>query len=377
MIQLLMTKIIFAGDLIPKNKKEFHYSEELELKIKDSVLSLINLEAPITNSINPIKKTGNNFKARSNDLAPFEKFGFTHYCLANNHIMDYGEESLIDTINELSKNKYKYFGAGKNLTEAKVPILFEEKGLKFAFINACDKEFSIATDNLPGANPFDIIEIYEQVIELKKNIDKVFLIYHGGLEHYPLPTPTQRRTFRFLIDIGVDGIICHHTHIFGAYEYYKNKPIFYSLGNFYTPTNRQMPSEYFESAILTLNIEKDTIDHELFPIRFNNEGVFSMNNSEADRFNKRISMYNQILTDDKEYEKSWQKVLEERKFYYSNIISRFNNRYIKKLRKLKIIPQPSYTSKKALQLLNVLRCDAHRETLIDILEKEYRKIYEK
>jgi len=372
-----MIKVIFAGDLIPTIKNGFQYSEELTLKIKDSFLSLINLEAPITNSTNPIKKIGNNFKASISDLALSEKFNFTHYCLSNNHIMDYGEEGLNDTIKELSKNNNKYFGAGKNLNEAKAPLVLEENELKLAFINACDKEFSIATDKRPGANPFDIVEIYIQVIELKKSVDKVFLIYHGGLEYYPLPTPTQRKNLRFLIDIGLDGIICHHTHIFGTYEYYKNKPIFYSLGNFYSPTNRQMPTEYYESAILTLNIKKDIIDHELFPIKFNNEGIFSMKDSEVEKFNKRIMRYNQILADDIEYENNWQKVLDERKNYYSNIISRFNNRYIKKLRKLKIIPQPSYTSKKAVQLLNVLRCDAHRETLIDILEKDYRKIYEK
>lgn len=372
-----MIKVIFAGDLIPTKIKDFHYSEELTNKIKDSVLSFINLEAPITRSNNPIKKNGNNFKVSNSDYIPKEKLNFTNYCLANNHIMDYGEEGLNDTINELSKNNYKYLGVGNNLTEAKTSLILEENKLKLAFINACDKEFSIATDKKSGANPFDIIEIYNQIIELKKSVDKVFLIYHGGLEYYPLPTPNQKRTFRFLIDIGLDGIICHHTHVFGAYEYYKDKPIFYSLGNFYTPTIRQMPNEYYESAILTLIIDKDKISHELYPIKFDNMGIYGMNDKEAIYFNDRLKSLNQTLIDNREFEKQWQKVIEEKKSYYSNIISRFNNRYIKKLRKLYLVPNPSYNSKRALQLLNVIRCDAHRETMINILEKEYRIKYEK
>src|SRR5690606_9777787 len=79
---------------------------------------------------------------------------------------------------------------------------------------------------------FDFIDNLKAIRDLKKTVDKVILIYHGGREHYQLPTPEQRRRLRFFIENGVDAIVAHHTHCVSGYEYFAGKPIVYSLGNF-------------------------------------------------------------------------------------------------------------------------------------------------
>lgn len=365
-----MTKISFLGDLIPFHVCEINISPIIISLLKDSEYSIANLEAPLTLSNFPILKTGENFSSQPETVRSIVGLGLKSVCLANNHILDYGSEGLRETLTTLVKNNIQYFGADYSLNKAANPIVFKKENIKIAFINACESEFSIATKNSPGANPFDLISIITQLNELRAKCDYIFLIYHGGLEYYPLPTPNIRKTMRFLIDIGFDGIICHHPHVFGAFEYYKDKPIFYSLGNFFSPSDRRMPDDYYKSAIVTLSINDNRITHKLFPIQFSNAEIREMKRAETEEFIKKSNSINEILLDDIKFEKYWSVFLETKKYYYSNIISRFSNRFIKKLRKLNIFPHPSYKSKRALQLLNVMRCESHRETLISILEEE-------
>lgn len=42
----------------------------------------------------------------------------------------------------------------------------------------------------------------------------------------------MQEIYRFFVDIGADAVINHHQHCYSGYEVYKEKPIFYGLGNF-------------------------------------------------------------------------------------------------------------------------------------------------
>lgn len=50
-----------------------------------------------------------------------------------------------------------------------------------------EHEFTIATENTPGANPFDPLESLDHIQELKSKCDFVLVLYHGEKAHYRYP----------------------------------------------------------------------------------------------------------------------------------------------------------------------------------------------
>lgn len=88
-------------------------------------------------------------------------------------------------------------------------------------------------------------------------------LYHGGKEHYQLPTPRMQKDYRFFVDAGADVVINHHQHCYSGYEQYNDKYIFYGLGNFcFESTLRN--SIWNEGYMLKLKFE-DIISFELIP----------------------------------------------------------------------------------------------------------------
>src|SRR5699024_2578157 len=75
--------------------------------------------------------------------------------LANNHILDKGSRGLFETIDLLNRNNLNHIGAGKNLLDAQKPFIIEDDDLKVGFYTCAEHEFTIATKNRAGANPFD------------------------------------------------------------------------------------------------------------------------------------------------------------------------------------------------------------------------------
>ena len=76
-------------------------------------------------------------------------------------------------------------------------------------------------------------------------IEKLICIFHWNYEFEKFPQPYHRVLSYKLVDLGVHAIIGHHPHIIQGVEIYKNKPIFYSLGNFYLP-NYQYGNNYIK-----------------------------------------------------------------------------------------------------------------------------------
>jgi poly-gamma-glutamate synthesis protein (capsule biosynthesis protein) len=118
-----------------------------------------------------------------------------------------------------------------------------------------------ATKNKNGVNPYDYKWIEFQVNQQKTKYPnyKIILYVHWNYEFETLPLPADRQFAHHLIDIGVDGIFGHHPHIINGYEIYKDKAIFYSLGNFYMPQikfgNHQL--NYRTQALDGISVEYD------------------------------------------------------------------------------------------------------------------------
>src|SRR5574344_1188098 len=148
--------VLFAGDYCPSNRinpilEREQYNEifkDIRSYILDNDYSIVNFETCIANETSkPIDKCGPNLKTTEKAVESLKWAGFKCVTLANNHFRDYGDDAVVNTINLLNANGIDNVGGGKNANEAS-KILYKTIGDEtLAIINACEHEFSIATDN--------------------------------------------------------------------------------------------------------------------------------------------------------------------------------------------------------------------------------------
>ncbi len=285
--------------------------------------------------------------------------------LANNHIYDYGDVGIRDTLEVCKKYGITTIGAGHNLEQAKKIVSHEIEGKCFAFINCCEHEFSIADDTNGGANPLNIVSIYRQIQEAKKISDYIIMIVHGGHEHFQLPSPRMKETYRFFIDVGADVIINHHQHCYSGYEVYKGKPIFYGIGNFSFDKEKRRNSPWNEGYFVEINFTNDKISFQLYPFIQGNEnpGIVLMNKEEKEKFINNIQQLNTVINDDNRLNNAV-------KNYYrkegENLVLSFepySNRYTKFLRRRNLLPS-FINEKKILLLRNIIECESHRDKIV-------------
>jgi poly-gamma-glutamate synthesis protein (capsule biosynthesis protein) len=165
--------------------------------------------------------------------------GFSVVSLANNHMMDYEEQGLLDTIDEFKSADMHYVGVGSNSAEAKNSIDYADvNGVRVATLGFTDvygKDAVSKNDKagLLNSNPDLLFEMIGKAIDAKQgNADLVVVNMHWGQEYSTSTTARQTDLAKAIIDAGADIIIGHHPHVLQSFDVYKDGIIFYSLGNF-------------------------------------------------------------------------------------------------------------------------------------------------
>lgn len=369
--------ILVAGDFCPRDRVASLIEEEKyeavfgEVKpYTESVdLAIVNLEAPIVESSNakPIEKCGPNLRCISKAIDALKYAGFNMVTLANNHLYDFGEEGLKDTLAACQKGYIAMVGAGVNSAEASKTSFQKINGKILAIVNCCEHEFSIATESTGGCNPLNPIQQYYAIQESKKKADYVVVIVHGGHEHYQLPSPRMKETYRFFVDAGADAVINHHQHCFSGYEVYNERPIFYGLGNFSFDRNTKRNSFWNEGYMVNLILNEDVVSFELIPyIQGNKEaGVCVL--SDKVSFENSIMELNAIIADDKRLKEEHQQWMTQTSKSYLMALEPYSSRISLGLFARGFLP--SFINKrKKYRLLNVLECEAHLERTIHALK---------
>lgn len=213
-------------------------SPELIKYMKDADLTLVNNEFCYSNRGTPLPNKAWTFRANTSRVSVLKDMGVDVVQLANNHVYDYGEEAILDTFSTLESAGIPYVGAGRNLSEAMKPYYTEIDGKKIAIVAASRAEkyrmTPQATENSAGIlRCYDTTLYLQEIQEARANADYVIAIVHWGTEHTTVLEDVQKSTARDYIDAGADVIIGGHSHCLQGIEYYKGKPIFYSLGNFW------------------------------------------------------------------------------------------------------------------------------------------------
>lgn len=174
------------------------------------------------------------FNAWPKSLAGLVENKFKILSLANNHALDYGLKAINYSRDLLTNQGIAVAGVGQNLDQAWQPALLEINGIKIAFIAVSYTSFN---DN--GLTSSNYIARWENTEQLNKSIaqakleaDLVVVSLHAGIEYTSQPSAGQINFAHQAIDQGADLVIGHHPHWQQKREIYKNKVIYYSLGNF-------------------------------------------------------------------------------------------------------------------------------------------------
>lgn len=357
-------RILITGDLVVS--QQYSASEKIEADLVEyfagSDLNIVNLEAPVTNCESKIIKTGPHLKAnRESTLDVFRHLNVSIAALANNHIKDYDEQGVLDTIAFCRDNNIDTMGAGKNYEEAAATKVVQTPEGSVAIINIAENEWASADEATGGANGMCLIKDTKKIQAARCQHDFVFVIVHGGHEYYNLPSPRMQKQYRFYVEQGADLVVGHHTHCIGGNEVYQGSPIFYSLGNFLFTNNSVYP-DWYTGLVLEVDISDGKLRTSVKPVH-QKPDTFELGFLEdCAEVNRRIDEYSEIIQDQVRLEQAWREFVKQRERSYLGYWSAkvfIKNRYINAL--FNRLGFRLTTTRALSYFLNLMRCEAHAD----------------
>lgn len=372
-----MVKILIAGDFAPiarvaqliNNGDYSTVFSEVKTFTDKVDYSIVNLESPIVKSslAQKVKKYGPHLQCTPNAAKAIKYAGFDMVTLANNHFYDYGDEGVRDTIQVCYDEGLDIVGGGLDLKQASKTFYKEIQGVKFAIINTCEHEFSIATETSGGSNPINPIQQYYAIKEAKFSADKVIVIVHGGHEFHQLPSPRMKELYRFYVDAGADVVVNHHQHCFSGYEIYKGAPIFYGLGNFCFDSDPQRNNSSWNNGYMVQLTFGEAVSFDILPyIQCDKQPKVLM--LPVDKFSDDIQRLNVIIADDEQLQIETENYYHESLKWERTILEPYKGKIMIKLFTLGILPRFIQNSK-AFQILNHIECESHRDKILFTLKK--------
>lgn len=199
--------------------------------LQKSRIVLANLEGPFAQHALPHSRHYS-YRADPRFAPALFEAGITIGNLANNHILDCGREGVIETFQIVREAGLLTIGAGLNREEAHLPVIQQAGPWRIGFLGYYWNRRCAATDRLPGSAMETEEDLARDIGQLKTLVDRVVVTFHWGIPYERDPLETDQRKARQAIDLGADVVIGHHPHVLQRYEIYRDRPIFYSLGNF-------------------------------------------------------------------------------------------------------------------------------------------------
>ena len=227
-------------------------------QMRDVDILVANNEFPFTDRGTPTEDKTFTFRADTNTVSYLEDMGVDVAVLANNHIYDFGEVGLLDTLDTLMNAGIPQVGAGRNLEEASAPLYFIVNDMKIAVVAATQIErldnpdTKGATENSAGVfRCWTPDKLYQIVADAKEKSDFVIVYIHWGTENQAEQDWAQLEQAPKIAEAGADLIIGDHPHCLQGIAYFGDTPVIYSMGNF-----------WFNSKTLDTGMVKVTIGQQ-------------------------------------------------------------------------------------------------------------------
>jgi len=246
-----------------------------ELRSVAPAIYLVNLETAITRSEDFLPK-GINYRMSPENAQCLAAAGINCCVLANNHVFDWSEAGLIDTLDNLRKLGIQAVGAGTDAAEAASPAIFSadqnRRVLVFAVasVTSGTPENWAAGENSPGVNILrefsdaSASRIARQITHIKRLEDIVIVSIHWGANWgYFVPEDQIRFAHRLIDEAEVSVVFGHSSHHAKAIERYRHRLILYGCGDFlndYEGVSRHV--EYRDDLVLLYALDFDTSSGE-------------------------------------------------------------------------------------------------------------------
>lgn len=256
------------GQLMDREGSTAPFADVMPI-LKNADITFGTFEGVISTRGEPAKDKKVVFRSKPSSARGLANSGFDVVSIATPHILDYGDEGFIDTLEYLSWYGVKYVGAGMNLQEARKPVIISVKGTKVAFLSyyrgsQFDRLFFASENKLGSALPI-FEELGSDILKAKAEADIVIVSLHWGarVEGSEI-TDRQKLYAQKAIDSGADIVVGQKLNTLQGFEIYKGKPIFYSLGDFiYGTYAKQSAYGYILKLILS---EKKLKKLEIIPV---------------------------------------------------------------------------------------------------------------
>jgi poly-gamma-glutamate capsule biosynthesis protein CapA/YwtB (metallophosphatase superfamily) len=251
-----------GGDVAPSRENATGMLGEVASRFRQADISFLNLENGLSQQGELLRGKPFYHRGAPKHIVGLLDAGFTCVNIANNHILDFGDAALFETLDLLDKNGIGRFGAGRNIEEARRSYIVEKKGLRFGFLGytttlpigfAATSSSSgvnplhVYTSYQPRANPFEypgvtptimtktdpvhLQQLRDAVVDLRKRVDIVIVYVHWGSSMTPHVHDFQREIGHAAIDAGAHAVFGGHQHVVSAIEFHKGCPIVHGSGN--------------------------------------------------------------------------------------------------------------------------------------------------
>lgn len=259
----------FVGEQIARYGVNFPFAKVAPV-LQKADLAFANLETPVSVRGQAAEKTFA-FRSKPETLGGLSYAGIDGVTLANNHILDYGQNAMLDTLVHLDRNKIGHTGAGSNMDQAFKPYVKTIKGKRIAVLGA-SRVLSgpswHAGKNTPGAaSAYTAEPLLGAIKKSAKDNDYTIVYLHWNEEFADYPEKYARTLAKQLIDSGADIILGAHSHCLMGIEYYKHKPIYYSLGNFVFNKSTRGGEKTVHTMLADFTITSSGITSRITPLK--------------------------------------------------------------------------------------------------------------
>jgi poly-gamma-glutamate capsule biosynthesis protein CapA/YwtB (metallophosphatase superfamily) len=246
-----VTTLTAVGDIMLGRRVGQRHAENpgaplrpLSSRLSAAEITVGNFESTLSTDGSPTQG-GDSFAASRRVLPGLRTAGFDVLSLANNHVGDYGERALRQTLDRFSNAGFATVGAGRNLSQARRAVIVERDGVRVGIL-ATDSigETPAATASRPGTNRLDmpprtgpldradLRRITADIAALARRVDTVVVLTHWGTQYTHRPEPSQRTAARAFAEAGAHLVIGGHPHWVQGWETAGSTVVVHSLGNF-------------------------------------------------------------------------------------------------------------------------------------------------
>jgi poly-gamma-glutamate capsule biosynthesis protein CapA/YwtB (metallophosphatase superfamily) len=218
---------------------EYPWGDTLPL-LRGADWRLCNLECVLSDRGAPVFPKTFHFRSDARNIAVLRAARIDAVTLANNHVLDYGNDAMSEMLEILDRAGVVHSGAGKNFDEASLFATAAVRGTKLAMLAFTDNEPGWeAGAGRPGIfyAPIEPADprarmVLEIVSRGKPASDFLIVSAHWGPNWGYAPPREHVEFARALIDAGADIVFGHSSHVFRGIEFYRGRAIVYGAGDF-------------------------------------------------------------------------------------------------------------------------------------------------